>query len=258
MLLDAFHAVSAEEPEADEQPSIEQIAAKEAVARLVFKTFMTRGLLGFDATPSASEGIRQLKIHAAARRSRYYPGPGGVTPAFRMEVQRDGLALQEERGRMGSDADFDMQAQMLVRHVPFLQSKLEDIGSGSSCRFSAQLDPAGQVASPRLAESLDRAPTLVLDHPAEPERQANTPRIRSLASWTTSTRTPASVQKTTERQSAKALGPNATLDFPRSKVRPTFATLSKAVSLFHSHHVHPHAQTSHCCFPLPSHRAPRH
>ena len=120
MLLDAFHAVSAEEPEADEQPSIEQIAAKEAVARLVFKTFMTRGLLGFDATPSASEGIRQLKIHAAARRSRYYPAPSGVTPALRMEVKRDGLALQEEHGRMDSDADFDMQVQMLVCCVPSL------------------------------------------------------------------------------------------------------------------------------------------
>ena len=125
MLLDAFHAASAEGPGAEEQPSIEQIAAKEAVARLVFKTFMTRGLLGFDATPTASEGMRQLKIHAASRRSRYYPAPSGVTPALRMEVKREGLALQEdsEQGRMDSDADFDVQAQMLVRCLPSLQSK---------------------------------------------------------------------------------------------------------------------------------------
>ena len=120
-LLDAVHAASTEELEADEQPSIEQIAAKEAAARLVFKTFMARGLLGFDATPSASEGIRQLRIHAAARRSRYYPAPSVAAPAYRLELKRNGKALQEERGRMDSDEDFDMQAQMLVRCVASLQ-----------------------------------------------------------------------------------------------------------------------------------------
>lgn len=203
LLLDAFHAAGAEEPDMDAQPSIEQIAAKEAAARLVFKTFMTRGLLGFDATPSASEGIRQLKIHAAARRSRYYPAPSGVAPALRMEVKREGPALQEERGRMNSDADFDVQVHLL-------------------------LDTASPVASPQPAHSLERAPTLVSDHTVKPERLPNTPRVRSLASSTTSTRTPVSVQNTTDTQSARSLAHNTTLNFPRSKVRPTFATLSKA------------------------------
>lgn len=115
MLLDAFHAASAEEPEAGEQPSIEQIAAKEAAARLVFKTFMTRGLLGFDATSKPSEGMGQLRVHAAARRSRYYPAASGVTPTYRMEVKWDVPALQLEQGRIDSDADFVMQAESLVR-----------------------------------------------------------------------------------------------------------------------------------------------